>query len=32
MQTDLHVVESGTGARIVFIHGFFDCGEETFPE
>jgi pimeloyl-ACP methyl ester carboxylesterase len=32
MQTDLHVVESGAGERILFVHGFFDCGMDTFPE
>jgi pimeloyl-ACP methyl ester carboxylesterase len=31
MGTDLHVVEFGQGEPIVFVHGSFDCAEETFP-
>jgi pimeloyl-ACP methyl ester carboxylesterase len=31
METDLHVVELGQGEPIVFVHGSFDCAEETFP-
>lgn len=32
MGTDLHVVEVGQGEPIVFVHGSFDCAEETFPD
>ena len=32
MTTDLHVVELGAGEPVVFIHGSFGWGEETFPE
>jgi pimeloyl-ACP methyl ester carboxylesterase len=32
VETDLHVVELGQGEPIVFVHGSFDCAEETFPE
>jgi pimeloyl-ACP methyl ester carboxylesterase len=32
METDLHVVELGRGEPTVFVHGGFDCAEETFPK
>ena len=32
METDLHIIELGRGEPIVFVHGAFDSGEETFPE
>jgi pimeloyl-ACP methyl ester carboxylesterase len=32
METDRHVVEFGRGEPIVFVHGSFDCAEETFPK
>ncbi|HET6918262.1 MAG TPA: alpha/beta fold hydrolase [Jiangellaceae bacterium] len=32
METDLHVVELGEGDPIVFVHGSFGWGEDTFPD
>jgi pimeloyl-ACP methyl ester carboxylesterase len=32
METDLHVVELGEGDPIVFVHGSFGWGDDTFPD